>query len=554
MSKTFFALAVCTLTLGLAAPLSAQTELYLALSSPQNVVDDVNAILDLTSPEEQEQKAVLTDYFNLLLEGIETTLPFKLDVLSEPEEARYRIFFPVTRKTRDFRENLKGYSFISRRDRDDPSLYLITGEYEGYLKFDIPYATLVRSLDDLQSIQTTAANAFGKHEELSDKPEVDVILSLDNEGGDVEQRHKDFGGIRAILKSYVTREEGESAEDFAVREATADLLIAELERIYAESAGMLTTWTLPVPVETGTFTTNVEPIAETSLAATVNELKSHTSQFAGIPVVEDAILKMRVLLPIDEVRKENLAKFNSVMKTSFDKSIGEGEERNADQKAAYDQASNLFFEMLNKTIESGWFDAIARVYNNDTGRVSLAAMNAVNGEEARKILELIPKTAPGRTVEFDVDKQGDVAIHKVELEEGALESLQGFFGEEVLFYVGTSEKAFWITAGANALEELKSAINQAAAGPAEASESKTFVDLKLAVGSWVETAHKVRGESGNDKLYNFAKESFKDGADSITLELNQNGDNIDGSLNVQQGVLRLVGKLAADFSAENLEE
>ncbi|QDU81391.1 hypothetical protein Pla110_31320 [Polystyrenella longa] len=554
MSKTLFAIIVCTLTMGFAKSLPAQTDLYLALSSPQRVVDDVKAILDLTTPEEQEQKEVLNDYFDLLLDGIDQSLILKLDVISEPQEARYRIFFPVTQKTRDFRENLKGYDFISRRDRKNPSLYTVAGEYTGFLLFDIPYAILVKQQVDLETIRVGAMNAFSTHEKLNDLPEVDVILSLKNEGGDVEERHAKFGGIEELIKAYVTRREGESAEDFAVREGMANILIDELERVYAEGKSMLTTWSLPAPVENGQFTTLIDPIAETSLAATVNQLKEHPSQFAGIPEREDAILKLRILLPLDELRQKNLSEYSKVMQAAIVKTITDDAEKSEDSKQAFNSASDLFFAMLDESIKSGWLDTVAQVYNNDAGRVSLGVMNAVNGEEARKILELVPKTAEGRAIEFDIDKQGDVSIHKLTFEEGALQSLQGFFGDDVVVYVGTSTNAFWISAGANAVEELKSAITQAEAEPAKPTETHRFVDLKLAVGAWVETVHKARGESGNDKLYNFAKSAFEEGADAITLQLNQKGDVIDGELNIEQGVLRLAGKLIADFSAENLEE
>ncbi|MEZ6048003.1 MAG: hypothetical protein R3C11_20985 [Planctomycetaceae bacterium] len=553
MSKTFIAFCAVTLLSVMTSNLSAQTELYLALSSPERVVNDITGILDLTSAEEQQQKEVLNDYFSLLLDGVESKLILKLDVLSEPDEARYRIFFPVTSKTRDFRDNLKGYEFYSRRDRTDASLYSIEGEYTGFLKFELPYAILSRDKEDFASIITQPADAFSKHPAIAENSEIDVILNLENKGGKVDERHANFGGIQKIIKAYVTREEGESAEDFAVRESVADQLISELERIYAEASSMLTTWSL-LPVVNGTFTTNVEPITETSLAATVNELKTHPSQFAGIPEQNESVLKVRILLPLDELRQKNLTNFTSVLKTSFDKKIGDNAERSDEAKAAYTEASGQFFEMLNQTIKSGWLDTVAQVYNNEQGRVSLAVVNSVNGNEARKILELIPKTSPGRTVEFDVDKQGEVAIHKVSLEEGALQTLQGFFGDEVVLYVGTTEKAFWIAAGANAIDELKSAITQAEAAPAQPAESNRFIDLKLAVGSWVETVHKARGESGNEKTYNFAKTAFSEGNDAVTLQLNQNGDLIDGQLLIEQGVLRFAGKLIADFSAENLQE
>lgn len=530
--------------------LQAETELSLTISSADNVVDDVDRILALTDEKEQKQREVVKDFLiDYMLPGVNRTVPVKADAMTLEEGYRLRLFVPVV-KLRTFRkdalETFDIESTISRKNRK-AGIYTLKNAFDGFLKYDAPYAIIVEDMNDLNGHLIMPGDAFAPYAQSN----YDIILNLKNPTEGIEQRHTDFGGFRSFFNEYIVRRKEEPAHKFAVRQSLDTHLLEELERIYAESSSLFSSWTLPEDLAAGNFELDLTPIADSSLAKTVSALNEHPSFFAGVAKPENANMSGRILLPVDEMRKENITELATVSKTAFLTEIDKKEDRPAEATEALHQATDLFFNLILENLESGWFDGFAQVYNTEGGQTALGGITTLDGEKAREILKLIPATKEGRTVEMDIDKQGDVSFHKVTFEEGALKTLEQFFGDSKVLFVGTSKEAVWYAAGADALEELKKGITQSAE---KSEDKKPFVDISIRVAPWIETIHKARGEQGNSRLHNYATTSFEGQDDQMILQLNQNEDKITGQFQIQKGILRFVGKLISNFSKENLDE
>jgi hypothetical protein len=68
------------------------------------------------------------------------------------------------------------------------------------------------------------------------------------------------------------------------------------------------------------------------------------------------------------------------------------------------------------------------------------------------------------------------------------------------------------------------------------------------------TGDKKKIKVDRGELRKMALSAFAAGDDVVTLQLVRAGANVEGSLQVQPGILRLVGKLVAKFSRENVDE
>ncbi len=63
-----------------------------------------------------------------------------------------------------------------------------------------------------------------------------------------------------------------------------------------------------------------------------------------------------------------------------------------------------------------------------------------------------------------------------------------------------------------------------------------------------------KADSGNVELRKLALEAFSAGDDRVSMQLARDGNDVAGRMEVATGILRLAGKLVAQFSKENLED
>ena len=81
----------------------------------------------------------------------------------------------------------------------------------------------------------------------------------------------------------------------------------------------------------------------------------------------------------------------------------------------------------------------------------------------------------------------------------------------------------------------------------------------MRLGPLVELRERVAAEEESDddedgKFRAMATEAFKAGDDRFEASLSRKDADITGVMSVETGIMRMVGKLIADFSKENLEE
>lgn len=536
-------------------------------SGANELLRDLEHILKLTDGEEQKQWKVIKEYFDeVFLMGVDPTKPIRMDLIFEPGAYRYLPSFPVKKNIGEFRRNLDSFNVMNRRIRVKGApkgrlYYRLSNDFEGYmmamaLDADTRYASIAEKKTDLPFKFEDPRNDLKLLLDRKYDAAIELVNPPDNPGGDVQLRRDAFMHFREDKLKNMKKLEEETEEDFEIRTLFTKHQMDEAERFYAESAHAVLGWKgLFGKDETknGRIELELSALEGTELDEGIRELATTPSRFANVPKSEKPILSGRLQFPLDELRQTNFLEMATLLRSRAEKEIDASENRTDEQKAAGKQISALVFEIIQQGIKTGMLDGFIEAHANESGHKTLVGgVRAADGEAARAVLELLPQTKAGRTVEMDADEKGDVKIHKVTFAEGDLDDYKAFFGDDLTVFVGTSPDTMWLAGGENALSELKTAIEQAST-PGEPSADGTFADLYAQIGPWIELWSKRRGDKGHVKIRQFALDAFKLGEDVLTVNLRQSDGKVTGEMVVQPGILRFAGKLIADFSKENLE-
>ena len=187
-------------------------------------------------------------------------------------------------------------------------------------------------------------------------------------------------------------------------------------------------------------------------------------------------------------------------------------------------------------------------------------MRTADGNAVVELVKLMSDIGRGNKAELNVDKEGDVSIHKVTVPAAAHPRFKKFFGSDFVL-IGSSKDMVWAAVGENALEELKTAIKQAAKTPRNTKDKDIFGSLFVKLGPWIRFRAPEPDKKSKDKkskiehkLRKLALEAFVGKDDTFTLEMKRVDDHIEGHFQALAGILRLAGKLTADFSHTNLDD
>jgi len=185
--------------------------------------------------------------------------------------------------------------------------------------------------------------------------------------------------------------------------------------------------------------------------------------------------------------------------------------------------------------------------------------------DAANMTNVLPDLAnagKGNQVEMNVDTQGDVAIHRVQLAEGYIDIIDRIFGAKTDVFVGVSPTHIWLASGPGAVAKMKQTI--AGLGAPQPSENPVHLEVNLLpwVQKFDEIAKKDPPGKTPEELESQRKwarrraraiASFQTGGDGAVLDFLVKNGEVTGELSLQSGVLRFGGKLMSAFSKANFE-
>lgn len=516
------------------------------------LIKDMEAVMSLTSQEEQKQTPEIKEYLDLSFIGMSYDRLMRMDVIVGDGPIRYRPAFPLDDEKVFWEENLIPNG-IQKKRRIRSGFCSTKGAFVGYMLVRADYAIFAEKIEDLPSDAPPPPQEVAHLAKLTDNAAMELV----NDPAGVEFRKESYNsedGVRAELMKQIVKTKSESQDAFELRTLSFTHQLDELERIYTDAAKSQLVANFDPAKKTTTMDFELVPIPDTTLAKSIETLNQEPLSFANIPKSAKSNMSLRVRAPLDEMRQENLAETIELLRSISHKQIEKSETKNAEQKQVSDQVVELSFDLLLANVKGGLADGFLEAHANPDGTNTLVmAFKAVDGNAPLAILKLLEKTRKGQKVTMDLAEENGVKIHSFLISEEQHPGFRNFFGGFEI-YVGTSADTIWIAAGPEAVEEMKTAIREVAK-PNTGKASDPFFTLSGRAAPWLELHQKSYPDSGSEAFKNYRRmmiEAGQPGDDLFDAWLNRDGENVIGKWSAEPGWTRFLGKYLADFAKKNL--
>ena len=408
----------------------------------------------------------------------------------------------------------------------------------------------------------------------------DVVTRIENTADTLEARRKNFDEFRKQIEAAIKFKRDERETEFELRKLAARHTFDEAQRFLLESKLLEIGWTTDEPKQEGRGSFKLEALPSDdpkSLEQSVKLLAKSPSYFANVKLHEQPVLGLKANFAIDAMRSDHAKELYATLRPAVKPRIDDRPTLNAEGKEAAKKAADQFLDMLEAARELNVLDVFINLHEaEDKHHTGVCGIRCVDGDKAIEIIKLFPEIREGWKVTTDVAEHASVNIHEVTVAPHRVEEFKTLFGGDPIVYVGTSEKAVWGAAGINALDELKTAIDQSQQDN-HAGADPEFFQLTIKFGALVDLldvvhAHMPKKDPPDRKdqpdeyqeykdaeerdkqlakLRKLAKEAFAPGDGILEASLRRNDDVVEGEMLIHKGVLRFLGSATAHVYEEN---
>ena len=570
------ALLLTTATL-IVSSASAQTpqDARITISHPGfgSLKADLKSVLDLTLPAEQTQWENIEGYIDTFSIGIDDTRPVYVNAITGIKPNAILLWIPLSAKQqlfKEFRENLESLGYEVTRDAKDVTLYMLSQDAEsGWIRVlsNERYAALVLTSDKttLPGLKELILKAVLPTNKVVGSLDAE-LLNSDATAPAQAQRKAAFQEVRRVSMEAIQKRPSESATEFALRQLAVKQQMDEGERVLAELARGFLSLVLDKKTPgapTASLKLSASAIPGTSLDAAIQQINTQPDAFAGLAKFKDSALSGRLNHPVDPMRQANFIAFLALTEQDMADRLKASKERTEDEKATSLKVTTGVLDVIRSSINAGWMNGFVESVTDGKGDfTSVAAFSAPAAANLTAVLPELANAGKGNLVEMNVDKQGDVAIHRIQLAEGYIDLVDRVFGAKKDLFVGVGPAHVWLASGLGGKEKLKETI----AGLGAPQTTDHPVHLEINCLPWVqrfEEAAKKDPPGKTPEELEIQREwarrraraiaSFQNGGDRIALDFYVKNGEVTGDLTLEHGLLRFAGKLMSAFSKANFE-
>jgi hypothetical protein len=364
----------------------------------------------------------------------------------------------------------------------------------------------------------------------------------------------------------IQKRPSESATEFELRKLAVKQQMDEGERVLAELGRGFLSLVLDKKVPgapTASLKLSASAIPGTSLDAAIQQINTQPDAFAGLKKFEGSALSGRLNHPVDPMRQANFIAFLALTEQDMADRLKGSKERSEAEKQTSLKVTTGVLDVIRSSINAGWMNGFVESVPDGKGDfTSVAAFSAPAAGNLTAVLPELANAGKGNLVEMNVDKQGDVAIHRIQLAEGYIDVVDRVFGAKKDLFVGVGPAHVWLASGVGGKEKLKETI----AGLGAPQTTDHPVHLEIQCLPWVqrfEEAAKKDPPGKTPEEQEIQREwarrraraiaSFQDGGDRIVLDFHSKNGQVTGELLLEHGLLRFAGKLMSAFSKANFE-
>jgi hypothetical protein len=546
--SVFLAAAVC---LGIGLPQAQAAEAKpiaaLAVAGYNELINDVNFVGKLI--DKPEIGAAAEGFLSLAtqgkgLAGIDKERPWGAIVQAKGEQdfSGY-LFVPI----KDFKEVLGLLELFSTVD-EESGVYKLTpkdGQKSAYLKHLGAWAYLS---DKAESLPTSDADPMAALKGLAKNYVIAGRIMLANVPEPL--RAKVITGFKDGMAKERGQKADESDDDFAIRTKLLNQIEPYLVRVLGDLDRIDFGWGLDRSAEKTFLDLSLTAKSGTKTAAEMAASAKAQTRFAGFRA-PSAVLNATVAGPIPEAKQEFLGVLIEAVRGKALSEIAKDSSVKHPELAK--RAVNDLLDICSKIVKSGTVDGAATILASPKGATALAAGRVADGKALEKLLRDLVATAEkekpeiAKHVKFDAETIRGVRIHKASIPIPAdakdRKQVVQLVGENLDVVVGFDAENAYLAVGRDAASQLKKAIEACgkagakATSPVDVSLSvKPIIGLVAAMGKPHERKQAAAMEAELKKA---------PGKDHVLLTVRPVADGVQVHLEVEQGLLRTVGRLVA---------
>lgn len=580
----------------------------LAIPGADALFEDLKLAFDLAGDEKGYK--TLKETIEVFLVGVETDKPSGLRLYSSGGDLQYVLSLPV-KDAAAFKELLLNMwdldlktappptpaqgpqvpravqASVKKLMLDAKTERLMFNIFDGFLRYEAPTGQVHvgKELADVRNAKGALPADFLKGRDLA--------INIDGTVQTPDKRRAAFARAKKEVLAAVTKGEKEHETAFALRKALSEQQINEVERFFADSEKIDIGWTTSAKEKNAKMAIDLSAVPMTSLEQSIDLLGQTPDEFAGVTSMGTA-LKGTINFPLDQMRQASLKSISKLARDDLKQKLEVDEKLSKEQKQVDKDLVDLIFDVVDEIGATGIFNGFGRVWSNGNATLTLTGgVKVPNGANFVKILQTFAERGGGIKVELKAETEGDVEIHKLSL--GDLQKdYPELLDKDGVVYVGTSAGAVWFAAGDGALNRLKQGITEAkTAGPQPGPAGELHAQLYplIEVFDKIRTRQKppappkskvvekktgdkkagdkkavaekpAEGEAGaravgmlaDLQLRKLALEAFKEGKDTLSLSLKREEKTVKLNLELDEAIIRLVGKAFSKFVKDNLAD
>ncbi|TWT61809.1 hypothetical protein Pan54_25460 [Rubinisphaera italica] len=547
----YLSLPACTFA---AEEKETENKVTMVIIGADRLLEDIEYMVNDLASRNKIWKEKVEENIELFLEGIDRKQPVRIDVFFDEKNGEfYRPFFPIT-DVKDFRNNVDAFGVTNKPISRD--VYSLAGAFVGFMKIANDYA-LFAPEDQRASIDPNVPEIHAPIEPLK-KADYDAGIIINHDKAGLEDRRKSMAAVRKNIISGIKKKSTESVEEFDFRKLLAVNRIDNFERLFSEVKHLEAGWITDASKKNGLGTLNISGIEGTDLAGTIAAIPDLKTSYHTIPETKDFVATGRMLFPISAANQEQIKATIQAYQPVASIRIDRKEDLNDKQKKAAKDAIAKLIPILEDGLTLGSIDGFVEFRRIDQEKSDslhdmVAGMNAKSGRDIEEVIKMLPEIRDTYKTKMDTATVGDFHFHEFVLEDNVPPMFKSLFGSPCHFHIATSEKMVLFSIGENSkpwLEEMVDLVSKTK----EQKAPENFFTFKGHFGPFAKALSARNPGENFVELRKAIIEAFSEKYTDDFIEIydKQADGEIQGTLTVEPGLLRLLGILVANFADENL--
>gem|GEM_PF-2200727 len=364
----------------------------------------------------------------------------------------------------------------------------------------------------------------------------DLAFHLNMKGVAPSTRDLFLGALRGRAENDLQRRDRETASAHAVRRAIGKRNIDLVDHLVTQGQEVTLGWSISEPDRVAGLELTILAMPDSDFAVDLNEFKGARSYFAGLIDPQNPLTGSLSWRLSKSARRMFLEIFQA-LEPRLQAAL-------ADETEPSPVPSLL--DSLRATTERGHLDALVQFVGAPPEPFAL--VGGIRVAESEKLAEALDRClahwqkSPAFTeVRKNVVVHKGVRLHRLTPAEGSPNRTR-LFGSDFHIYLGVSPSAAWIgLGGEKALREMQRLLDKVAVpatAPAESLPLQWIVNLS----PWMDFLDPERKPAG---LAATARAAFAQGDDQVRLQARPLDGGIQFRLQLEEGFLRLIGRLVA---------